>query len=81
MLDDSYISEIYRRVEAATPGPWVSFIEKRDGFSGSDFIQTSGDDIYLTGATVEDYEFIAHARQDIPALICEIWRLRSLVGG
>jgi hypothetical protein len=45
--------------------------------SGSTFIQTGGEDIYLTGATVADQDFIAHARQDILDLIAEIERLRN----
>jgi len=36
---------------AATPGPWKSYVEGRDHFSGSSFIQTKGEDIYLSGAT------------------------------
>ena len=38
---------------------------------------TDGEDIYLSGATEADQDFIAGARQDIPALIDEIRRLRS----
>ena len=45
--------------------------------SGSDFIRTGGADIYLTGATTADHDFIAGARQDIPKLIAEIERLRA----
>jgi len=39
---------------------------------------TQMEDIYLTGATNADQDFIAHARQDIPKLIAEIERLRSI---
>ena len=73
------IEAIKARCEQATAGPWKSFIEKRDKFSGSDFIQTGGEDFYLTGGTLADQEFIAHARQDTPRLIAEIERLRALV--
>ena len=45
--------------------------------SGSDFIMTGGEDIYLAGATSADQDFIAYARQDIPKLIAEIERLRA----
>ena len=34
-------------------------------------------DIELSGATVEDQDFVAQARQDIPRLIDEIERLRK----
>ncbi|MDH6262516.1 hypothetical protein [Bradyrhizobium sp. BR13661] len=77
-LTDEEIEAIKVRCEQATAGPWQSFIEKRDRFSGSDFVQTGGEDIYLTGATLADQEFIAHARQDIPRLIAEIERLRAI---
>ncbi|SCB30862.1 hypothetical protein GA0061099_1004527 [Bradyrhizobium yuanmingense] len=71
------IEAIKARCEQATAGPWKSFIETRENISGSDFIQTEGEDIYLTGATEADQDFIAHARQDIPRLIAEIERLRT----
>jgi hypothetical protein len=76
-LSDSDLTIIEARCSAATPGPWRSFIEDRDHESGDSFIQTGGEDIYLTGASVADHDFIAHARQDIPALIQELRRLRA----
>jgi hypothetical protein len=77
ILADDELLRIKARCEKATPMPWKALIEARDQFSGSDFIMTGGEDIYLTGATVDDYDFIAHARQDIPKLIAEIERLRG----
>lgn len=81
-MTDKELEEIRLRCEAATPGPWVSFIEDRDHSSGSSFIMTGegesrGTDIELTGATVADQDFIAHARQDIPKLLHEIERLKA----
>jgi len=73
------LQAIKTRCDAATPGPWISFVESRQKFSGSDFIRTGDEDIYLTGATVEDQDFIAHARQDIPRLIAEIERLQNIM--
>lgn len=60
-------------------------IEGRDHTSGSSFIMTGppgarGTDIELLGATIDDQEFIAHARQDVPRLVAELQRLRLLVG-
>jgi hypothetical protein len=78
-LSDDDIAEIRDRCNRATPGPWKSYVEGRDHTSGSDFIMTGGEDIYLTGASVDDQDFIAHARQDIPKLIAEIERLRKLL--
>ncbi|MBR0813250.1 MULTISPECIES: hypothetical protein [Bradyrhizobium] len=78
-LTEEEFKAIKSRCEQTTAGPWKSFIEKRDKFSGSDFIQTGGEDIYLTGATEADQDFVAHARQDIPRLIAEIERLRAII--
>jgi hypothetical protein len=57
-------------------------MEGRDHTSGSSFIMTGpqgsrGEDIELTGATDEDHDFIAEARQDVPRLIAEVRRLRA----
>ena len=88
-MTDNEIKEIEDRCNHTTPGPWTSLIEGRDFESGSSFIMTGipdgeniwsdkrGEDIYLTGATTADQDFIAHARQDIPKLIAEIKRLKS----
>ena len=84
MISDDELDEMEDRCNATSPTPWQSFIEGRDHFSGSNFIRTgdlddSCPDIYLTGATHADQDFIAHARQDIPALISELRHLRALV--
>lgn len=73
-IDHGELEAIRRRCNAATPGPWKSFIEGRDHASGSSFIRTgeTGKDIELSGATTDDQDFIAHARQDIPRLLKEI---------
>jgi hypothetical protein len=73
------LRRIERLCEAATRGPWRSFIEGRDHQSGSDFIKTAAEDIELSGATHDDQDFIASARQDVPRLVAEVWRLRSLI--
>lgn len=83
-MTDHTISKIHARANAATSGPWTSFIEGRDFTSGSSFIMTGteesrGKDIELIGATEADQDFIAAARTDIPKLILEITRLRKLL--
>ena len=40
---------------------------------------TGGNDIYLSGASVDDGDFIAKARQNLPTLIAEIHRLHALL--
>ena len=67
-MDINEINDIKERCEKATPGPWKSYIEGRDHTSGSSFI-----------ATTNDQDFIAAARQDVPALIEEVYRLRQLL--
>jgi hypothetical protein len=74
-LSAELLDEMERRCAAATPGPWVSFIEGRDHMAGDSFIRTAGEDIYLQGATKADQDFIASARQDVPALVAEVRRL------
>ncbi|MBN1207447.1 MAG: hypothetical protein JXB05_21395 [Myxococcaceae bacterium] len=83
-MTDSELDEIRARCQAATPGPWKAFIEGRDHESGSSFIMTGEgvgrrQDIEMSGATTADYDFIAHARQDVPRLLEEIARLRGLL--
>lgn len=78
-LTEEYLQDMERRLQAATPGPWTSFVEARDHTSGSSFIRTSASDIELTGATAADQDFIAHARQDLEMLLDEIRRLRKKV--
>ena len=87
-VTDEYLDEIQARCDATLPGPWRSFIEGRDHWGGDHFIQITPDrddmpDLYLTwddrvfrGA---DQDFIAHAREDVPALLQEVRRLRALV--
>ena len=84
LLTEQELSEIEARCDAASPGPWVSYVEGRDHTSGSSFIMTGaperrGEDIELTGATARDQDFIASARQDVPRLIAEVRRLRRLL--
>ena len=78
-LGDDEIAAINLRCEHSTPGPWKSYVEGREQMSGSDFIMTGGEDIYLTGATAADQDFMAHARQDIPRLSGEVMRVRKLL--
>jgi hypothetical protein len=80
-LMDSDLELIERRCNAATKEPWESFVEGRDHLGGSNFIRTGGldddsPDIELIGATVDDQDFIAHARQDVPRLLEEVRRLK-----
>jgi len=73
------LDEIQRRCDKATAGPWLSFVEGLDHSSGSSFIRTAEDDIYLIGGSTDDQDFIANARQDLPRLAKEMRALRELL--
>jgi hypothetical protein len=79
MIGNDELERIEARCAAATPGPWKSWVEGRDHTSGDHFISTAGEDIYLTGATLSDQDFIAAARQDIPTLIAAVRELGDRV--
>jgi hypothetical protein len=81
------LAEIKKRCDQATRGPWVASIEGRDHFGGDNVIKRGGDnseedlDLYLHGGTIFDYDFVAHAKQDIPLLLGEIERLQAVIEG
>lgn len=77
--ESGWLRAVEARANAATAGPWISFVEGREFTSGSSFIRTFGNDIELTGATIADQDFIAHARQDVLLLIQEVRRLSMLL--
>ncbi len=83
MVDEKRLQEIRARADAASPGPWKPLVEGREHQCGSSFIMVGEgpdrrDDIELTGATDADYDFIASARQDVPLLVEEVFRLQEL---
>lgn len=77
------LEAIRRRASAATPGPWKTGNRFGNGVLGSSITVLSGDlpplelDPYRNGRN--DAAFIAHARQDIPALISAIDQHRDAV--
>lgn len=88
-LTDGELDAMQARVEAASPGPWTSYVEGRDHHAGDSVIRVSEsddeDDLYvlradengLRPASAAHQDFIAHARQDVPRLISEVRRLRG----
>ena len=86
---DEELTAAEDRALSATPGPWWSWVEGRDGLAGDTFIGRGVEgarqsDLYLSAdpgerIRVEDHEFIAHARQDVPRLVAEVRRLRGLL--
>lgn len=78
------LDRIEHRVEAATAGPWISYIAGRDAEVETSRIELGAcnelgtfKSIELVGGSVADQDFIASARQDVPRLIREVLALRA----
>lgn len=83
MMDIEAINE---RVTRATPGPWwvQGPVKTHDGAYRDAFVAfgTQGDlsdtfDLMERYDVDTDYQFIAHARTDIPALLTEVVRIEA----
>lgn len=83
------LDPIEARVQRATPGPWAEGAgQVRGGETRELIIAADGRTIIAMAyggyghptpdCTREDRAFIAHAREDVPALIAEVKRLRAL---
>jgi hypothetical protein len=79
VITDEYLESVRERLSAARSGPWASHIEGRDFLGGDSLITTGGEDIYLSGASAADQDFIAHAKEDVEILLTEVLRLRKLI--
>lgn len=66
------LDEIKKRAEAATPGPWAAHERAHKNEWALRGPATSARTLVR-----EDATFIAHARQDVPALVAEVERLRE----
>ena len=79
-MNDKQIADIDARANAATPGPWEVDLDPR--ISGADQVVQSETELTICFMAVDeslesdsaDTFFIAHAREDIPALINEVGR-------
>jgi len=83
-LSEHELDRMERMVEAATSGPWYSYVAGRDPEVESSFIELGACNelgtfqcIELKGGTVADQDFIASARQDLPRLLMEVRMLRA----
>ncbi len=75
-MSDLDLPAIAARTDAATPGPWSSTA------TYPHLVMQPDDDGWmisfnLAGKMVEDAAFVAHAREDVPALLAEVQRLRA----
>lgn len=79
MTNDA-LMEIEARLASATIGPWRTQIAACDHVDAEDHSALKGGDGALVSGCIEwepDATYIAHAREDIPALIAEVRRLRA----
>ena len=92
-MQDEELNEIEQRISRVRPGPWEAFVFTDRNPNDQDFIRIGGFDDsfpdmevtqFLDGAhqsvPFQDLEFIAHSRQDVPALLAEVRRLREILG-
>lgn len=78
-VTDTRLQEIEARCAAATPGPWSAV---REAGQANAWHVATGRWVWhepsrSTFWSEEDVSFMAHAREDIPALVVEVRRLRA----
>lgn len=81
-MDKKDLEAIKRRAEAATPGPWGAGANLSDGGDEYDVFGPNpkkGPAFIANYAKKQDAKFIAHAREDVPALVAEVERLSELL--
>lgn len=85
-MDEAKLSEIEARARAATPGPWLvcAAEDAAEGLPVAFFGRGSGPkDVAVRsdgpprGTADDDAAFVAHAREDVPALVAEVRRLQK----
>lgn len=86
MLTDERLAEIEARAQAATDGPWQAALDRPSHPSVGDITAPGNHHVVCFGHDYDEYgsidnvadaAFIAHARDDIPALLAEVRRLRE----
>lgn len=82
-LSEQQFAAILGREAAATPGPWAADHTEiyRAPHGQIDIEQWIGETLRIDNeaGSNADAEFIAHVREDVPALLAEVDRLRTLV--
>jgi hypothetical protein len=76
-MTSEQLAQIKERASKATAGPWCKFFGEGIGIESEVKSGVAGEVVSQGGVTkYPDAEFIAHAREDVPALITEVERLR-----
>ncbi len=90
-MNDEELAEMRARAEAATPGPWSvgdgEFVQQSGTYMAICRVNNPVVNDWRRGKTVDggpgsnepNKEFIAHAREDVPALLAENAALRESV--
>lgn len=89
-MDEAKLGEIEARAKSAQSGPWLvcAAEDAADGLPVAFFGRGSGPkDVAVrsdgppSGTADDDAAFVAHAREDVPALVAEVRRLREVNAG
>lgn len=81
-MTEQELAEIRQRAEKATPGPmteqivelsWSTEDEPQYGY----WVNDADGDIFAHVWSEDDMKFVSHSRQDIPALLDEVERLKA----
>lgn len=87
-MNESKLAEIEARAKSAQAGPWLvcAAEDAADGLPVAFFGRGAGPkDVAVranappSGTADDDAAFVAHAREDVPALVAEVRRLRAQV--
>lgn len=82
MLTPDQLAAIEARANAATPGPWRSMVIDADNatvWAGGNTARTSYRIARVDCRAADNVEFVAAAREDVPALLAEVKRLTALL--
>jgi hypothetical protein len=77
-LSAERVAEIAARAEAATPGPWKQIKTTVGWYDRGGYCGIA--DVVTWEGPQHDAAFIAHAREDVPALLAELERVTDALG-
>ena len=78
MIDDERLAEIERRCGKARPGPWGIYpVDKSRASIGAGPVPIASTNYWHDPTQRHDFDFIVHARRDVPDLAREVRRLRE----
>jgi hypothetical protein len=84
MIPPEQLNKWQQLADAATEGPWECFRNPNKGFRHYWHVRSSASDEDILDINAEkedlaDLDFIAAAREAVPALIAEVKRLRDII--